>query len=60
MTDDLDADSSGYYGRLGRARKRTAPTHYYIKEEYGKTWRCWLTHPTDEERKDVAWEEYDG
>lgn len=58
--DVLDADSSGYYGRLDRARKRTEPTHYYIKEEYGKTWRCWLTHPTDEERKDVAWEEYDG
>lgn len=26
------------------------------KEEYGKTWRCWTSRPTDEQRKVVKWE----
>lgn len=25
-------------------------------EFYGKTWRCWTTRPTDEQRKTVKWE----
>lgn len=24
---------------------------------YGKTWRCWRTRPTDDERRAAAWEE---
>jgi hypothetical protein len=28
----------------------------YIKaSDYLKTWRCWTSRPTDEQRKDVAW-----
>ena len=27
-----------------------------VKEEaYGKTWRCWTSRPTDEQREAVAW-----
>lgn len=26
-------------------------------DKYGKTWRCWASHPTDEERAAVAWED---
>lgn len=25
-------------------------------DEYGKTWRCWTSRPTDEQRKEVKWE----
>lgn len=25
--------------------------------EYGKTWRCWLRHPTKQERAETPWEE---
>ena len=25
-------------------------------EEYGKTWRCWTSRPTDEQREAVKWE----
>lgn len=25
--------------------------------EYGKTWRCWTSRPTDEQRKAVKWNE---
>lgn len=24
--------------------------------DYGKTWRCWVSRPTDEEREAAAWE----
>lgn len=23
--------------------------------DYGKTWRCWISRPTDEQRKEVPW-----
>jgi hypothetical protein len=26
-------------------------------EEYGKTWRCWTSRPTDEQRKETQWSE---
>lgn len=26
-------------------------------EDYGKTWRCWTSRPTDEQRKAVKWDE---
>lgn len=31
----------------------------YSKEndDYGKTWRCWSTNPTDEQREEVKWDE---
>lgn len=25
-------------------------------DEYGKTWRCWTSRPTDEQREEVNWE----
>lgn len=25
-------------------------------EDYGKTWRCWTSRPTDEQREKVKWE----
>ena len=28
----------------------------WIQGKYGKTWRCWTTRPTDEQRKAVKWE----
>lgn len=27
-----------------------------LKDEYGKTWRCWSRKPTDEERSAAEWE----
>lgn len=26
-------------------------------DDYGKTWRCWTSHPTDEQREAVKWDE---
>lgn len=26
-------------------------------EEYGKTWRCWLRNPTEQEMRDTPWKE---
>ena len=28
----------------------------YNTKEYGKTWRCWTSRPTDEQREAVKWE----
>ena len=28
--------------------------------DYGKTWRCWSERPTDEQRKEVKWDEATG
>lgn len=25
-------------------------------DDYGKRWRCWTSHPSDEQRKAVKWE----
>lgn len=29
----------------------------WIQGEYGKTWRCWTSKPTDEQRKTVKWDD---
>lgn len=59
--DVLDADSTGCFGQLERKRSpREARPHYYLKAEYNKTWRCWLTMPTGEEQKAAAWEDDNG
>jgi hypothetical protein len=29
---------------------------YEMREDYGKTWRCWAEKPTEEERKAALWE----
>ena len=29
----------------------------YEKDRYNKTWRCWISKPTDEERAAAPWEE---
>lgn len=29
------------------------------KPEYGKTWRCWTSRPTDEQREEAKWNEAD-
>ena len=31
-----------------------AEKHY--ADNYNKTWRCWTSHPTDEQRKAVKWD----
>ena len=31
----------------------------YLRENYGKTWRCWTSRPTEEQRKAVPWEDDD-
>lgn len=28
----------------------------YMVKNYGRTWRCWTSKPTDEQRKAVSWE----
>ena len=51
----LDKDSVGYFGKIDSRiwidYKKMKP------EEYGKTWRCWRTRPTNEELEAAAWEE---
>ena len=34
-----------------------ASADYYDLEEYGESWRCWTSRPTDEQRKAVKWDE---
>lgn len=29
---------------------------WYRLDDYGKTWRCWTSRPTDEQREKVKWE----
>jgi hypothetical protein len=29
---------------------------YWTNGNYGKTWRCWTSRPTDEQREKVKWE----
>lgn len=33
-----------------------ASADYYDLEEYGESWRCWTSRPTDKQRKAVKWE----
>ena len=45
-----------YYGMYEALTSIVTRSKYDIKE-YGKTWRCWASRPTDEERKVAQWEE---
>lgn len=29
---------------------------WYFIEDYGETWRCWTSRPTDEQREAIPWE----
>lgn len=44
-----------YYGMYETLTSIVSRSKYDIKD-YGKTWRCWATRPTDEERGAAAWE----
>ena len=33
----------------------TSRRAFMLANEYGKTWRCWSSKPTDEQRKAVKW-----
>ena len=47
-----DAFEDGYLGFAGTWRN----SGYYHGMNYGKTWRCWTSRPTEEQRKAVKWE----
>lgn len=32
-----------------------ASADYYRLEEYGDSWRCWTSRPTDEQRENTSW-----
>lgn len=34
----------------------TAAKISYSSENYGRTWRCWTSRPTDEQREATPWE----
>ena len=36
---------------------RWASNEFWSWDEYRKTWRCWTSRPTDEQRKAVKWDE---
>ena len=44
-----------YYGMYEALTSIVSRSKYDIKD-YGKTWRCWASRPTDEEREAAAWE----
>lgn len=44
-----------YYGMYEALTSVVSRSKYDIKD-YGKTWRCWASRPTDEEREAAAWE----
>ena len=44
-----------YYGMYKALTSAAGQTKYDIAN-YGKTWRCWASRPTDEERSAAAWE----
>ena len=29
---------------------------WYRLDDYGRTWRCWTSRPSDEQRKEIPWE----
>lgn len=51
--DVLDRDVEGYYGQSDNYM--CSHIHYRHLADYGKTWRCWATHPSDEERRNAPW-----
>lgn len=44
-----------YYGMYKALTSAAGRTKYDIAN-YGKTWRCWASRPTDEEREATVWE----
>ena len=44
-----------YYGMYNAITSVVGIQKYEI-DDYGKTWRCWASRPTDEERSAAAWE----
>lgn len=44
-----------YYGMYNAITSAVGIQKYEI-DDYGKTWRCWASRPTDEEREAAAWE----
>ena len=54
-------DISTYHGSWTAWREIMAILHdgifVHTRNTYGKTWRCWTFHPTDEQREAVKWDE---
>lgn len=46
------ADAAVPWGNVAHIVEKLEPKW----KEYGKTWRCWLRKPTDEEREAIPWE----
>ena len=44
-----------HYGMYNAITSAVGIQKYEI-DDYGKTWRCWASRPTDEEREAAAWE----
>ena len=44
-----------YYGMYNAITSAVGVQKHEI-DNYGKTWRCWASRPTDEEREAAAWE----
>lgn len=36
--------------------RRIGNEFYFLRGSYGRTWRCWLVRPTDDEREAAEWE----
>lgn len=49
----IRGDWDGYGIELLMSEYDTARERW---SDYGKTWRCWTSRPSDEQRKAVAWE----
>lgn len=52
---NYDSDIKKYFGILATLSWAVGRTEYDI-DDYGKTWRCWASRPTDEEREAATWE----
>lgn len=67
----LEQDTVVWYEHTGVHPPRPRIVHYadnegivftdggvwlFTKDDYGKTWRCWTSRPTDEQREAVKWE----
>ena len=49
------ADDFGTLAYVGDFRNRSYPTEESAFSGYGKSWRCWTSRPTDEQREAVKW-----
>ena len=47
-------------GRCEFATIGSEDTEKDMLSDYGKTWRCWTSWPTDEQRKMVKWDDESG